>query len=134
MTEQEQLLTSYYDSIKKCSDAFIKLGYGKEIMGTLGYQDVFNKLNLFHYLAVYLFFINEDITNNVANGVTYTTEEYVEMYKLDCIRKGLSCTGCNPDNALSAFSLNKSNQNNLANARLTFCGDITELTNYFTCK
>lgn|SRR3990167_676696 len=134
MTTTEHTISSYYQTITKCSDAFIKLGYGKELMGVLGSQKEFDKLNLFHYLAFYLFFVNEDIALNVSNGITYTTEEYIEMYKLDCIRKNLACTGCNPDAAMGVWDLSRYNQGSLANAKLTFCGDITELVNYFRCS
>ena len=70
---------------------------------------------------------------DVVNGVIKTTEEYIELYKLDCIRKNLACTGCSPDNAMAVFDLSRYNQGNLASANLSYCGTLGQLITYFRC-
>jgi hypothetical protein len=117
---------NYYLQVVGCMDKFSKSAYGKEIMGHTEVQNEYDKMNNIHYLAMYMMFMVEDIQMDVNNGIALTTEEYVEKYKLECIRKAIQCTGCSVEIALG-------NLDTLCSAGFQMCGLITDLVNYFKC-
>lgn len=130
-TELQQTLSDYYDEIRLCMDKRIKTGYAKEVMGHEEVQMEWDKVNNFHYLAVYLIFMAEDIAMDVENGDTYTVAEYAEEYQLECIRKAILCTGCNIDSALGVFGQGLFASDTLRYARFDVSGTLTNLLNYF---
>jgi len=126
-SSQQQMMANYYLQLAKCMDKFSKSAYSKEVMGHIEVQKEYDKMNNIHYLAFYLMFIAEDIQMDIANGIIRTQSYYDELYKIDCIRKAIQCTGCSVEVAIDSIDT-------ILNASLSWCGDISEMLNYFTCN
>jgi hypothetical protein len=103
LTEEEQLIFSYWTQIFDCLKTATDTAQAKELFG-YDSECSFNKINNFHYLLDYLIYIYWYWGKNP----TMTREEIYTMFSIDCIIKTFRCLGCNIMKALSVFGLSDS--------------------------
>lgn len=83
---------------------FLKNGYSYELYG---YSDntYIKRMNMVHYLLLWMIMYHIDQRNDLALGEVYTDEEYRESYSIECIIHTFRCEGINVKPMIQAFGL-----------------------------
>jgi hypothetical protein len=103
----EKLIAEYYDMAFQCLDPLLTQAISKELYGITDVQQVYNKINDFHFLLGLLMIIVDDIRLS-ARGNPCGIPDYatiLERYNLQCIMNHFKCFGCRINLISRIFSL-----------------------------
>ena len=92
----ETLIAEYYNIAFECLDPLLTQAISKEIYGLTDVQQVYNKINDFHFLLGLLVIIVDDIRLSARANPCGIPDYAVifERYNLQCIMDHFKCFGC----------------------------------------
>lgn len=106
------IMSEYYSFIYDKIVSLITIANQSGIYGHSDNSNIYDEINNFHYMFFYLYMIRKEYQEEIrlyeAGLISelITVQELADKYKLECIRKTMSCYGYNMIPVYELFDLN----------------------------